>query len=96
MSDMTLSEVLRANKIVGPTVHDLRSSFRDWAGDRTGFARETMEEALSHRVGDAAEQAYRRRVALEKRRDVMIAWADFCTRAGADNVHPLRASRCLT
>ena len=42
MSDMTLSEVLRANKIVGPTVHDLRSSFRDWAGDCTGFARETM------------------------------------------------------
>ena len=91
MSDMTLSKVLRANKIVGPTVHGFRSSFRDWAGDCTGFARETMEEALSHRVGDAAEQAYRRRTALEKRRDLMTAWADFCTGAAVNNVHQLRA-----
>ena len=26
--------------------------------DCTGFARETMEEALAHRVGEKAEQAY--------------------------------------
>lgn len=91
MSDMTLSKVLKANKIIGPTVHGFRSSFRDWAGDRTGFARETMEEALAHRVGDAAEQAYRRRTALEKRRDLMNAWADFCTGAAATNVYQLRA-----
>ena len=35
------------------------SSFRDFAGDRTNFAREVAEAALGHAVGDATEQAYR-------------------------------------
>lgn len=74
MSDMTLSKVLKANKIEGATVHGFRSSFRDWAGDCTSFARETMEEALAHLVGDKAEQAYRRSSALAKRRMLMEAW----------------------
>lgn len=92
MSDMTLSKVLRTNKIDGATVHGFRSSFRDWAGDCTSFARETMEEALAHLVGDKAEQAYRRSSALAKRRLLMDAWADHCTGVTpATNVHPLRA-----
>ena len=55
-----------------------RSSFRDWAGDATAFPREVIEQALAHRVGDAAEIAYRRSDALERRREVMDAWADYC------------------
>lgn len=50
LCDASLAKVMKVNKVVGPTVHGFRSSFRDWAGDCTGFARETMEEALSHRV----------------------------------------------
>ena len=33
---------------------------------------------MAHVVGDAAEQAYRRGDALEKRRELMEAWADYC------------------
>lgn len=77
LSDMTLGKVLKANG-QAVTVHGFRSSFRDWAGDCTNFARETMEEALSHRVGDAAEQAYRRSTGLEKRRALMEAWGAYC------------------
>jgi integrase len=60
------------------TVHGFRSSFRDWAGERTHFPREVAEAALAHVVGDETEQAYRRGDALEKRRSLMEAWAAFC------------------
>jgi len=60
------------------TTHGFRSTFRDWAGDRTAFQRETIEAALAHGIRDKAEAAYRRSTALEKRRKLMQAWADYC------------------
>jgi integrase len=70
------------------TVHGFRSAFRDWAGDTTSFPREVAEAALAHAVGDETERAYRRGDALDKRRALMEAWANFIT--GADsNVIPL-------
>jgi integrase len=60
------------------TTHGFRSTFRDWAGDETESAREVAEAALAHKVGDAAEQAYRRGTALAKRRTLMEAWASHC------------------
>jgi integrase len=66
----------RLNRAV--TTHGFRSSFRDWAGEATNFAREVAEAALAHSVGDAAERAYRRGDALEKRRKLMDAWARYC------------------
>ncbi len=60
-----------------PTGHGMRSAFRDWCGDATSFPREVAEAALAHKIGDATEQAYRRGTALEKRRALMQAWADF-------------------
>jgi integrase len=60
------------------TLHGLRSSFRDWAGNETNFDRVTCELALAHQAGDATELAYRRQDALEKRRKLMMAWASFC------------------
>jgi hypothetical protein len=62
----------------GRTVHGSRSSFRDWAGDRTHFPRDVMEHALAHRIKDKAEASYRRGSALEKRRKLMQEWANFC------------------
>jgi integrase len=56
----------------------MRSSFRDWAGDTTTFPREVVEMALAHTVGSATERAYRRGRALDKRRELMNAWAIFC------------------
>ena len=60
------------------TVHGFRSTFRDWAGDRTNFAREVIEAAMSHQIKDRAEAAYRRTAAVEKRRKLMEAWARYC------------------
>jgi integrase len=77
LSDMALTMLLRRMK-AGVTAHGFRSSFRDWAGDATNFQREVAEAALAHTVGDKAEQAYRRSTAIEKRRQLMAAWADYC------------------
>ncbi|HPF23696.1 MAG TPA: integrase arm-type DNA-binding domain-containing protein [Hyphomonas sp.] len=68
------------------TIHGFRSSFRDWAGERTHFPREVAEQALAHVVGDESERAYRRGDALEKRRTMMEAWAQFCEMRNAGKV----------
>jgi integrase len=60
------------------TAHGFRSTFRDWAGDCTAFPREVAEAALAHTIGDQTERAYRRGTALEKRRELMDAWANYC------------------
>jgi integrase len=74
------------------TVHGFRSTFRDWAGDCTSTPREIVEEALSHQVGSEVERAYRRGDAIEKRRALMHAWADYCGAVKVGNVTPLRAA----
>jgi integrase len=63
----------------GLTVHGLRSTFRDWAGDRTNFPRDVIEFALAHKLPDKVEASYRRGDALEKRRKLMEAWAQYCS-----------------
>jgi integrase len=59
------------------TVHGFRSSFRDWAAERTAFPHEVCEMALAHTIPNAAEAAYRRGDLFEKRAKLMAAWADF-------------------
>jgi integrase len=76
LSHIAMSKVLERLQIEA-TVHGMRSAFRDWAGNETDFPREVAEAALGHVVGDAAERAYRRGDALEKRRAMMDAWASF-------------------
>lgn len=83
LSGMAMEMVLRRMKITDATVHGFRSSFRDWVGEETDFAREIAEAALAHIVGSAVERAYRRGDALEKRRELMCAWATFCERGEA-------------
>jgi integrase len=60
------------------TAHGFRSCFRDWAGDCTGFSREVVEAAMGHALADKVEAAYRRGSALQKRRQLMAAWARHC------------------
>jgi integrase len=67
----------------GVTTHGFRSTFRTWAGAQTRVPREVAEMALAHKVGDAVERAYWRDDLLDKRRDLMEAWADFCERTPA-------------
>ena len=62
------------------SIHGFRSSFRDWAGNSTPFARDHIEECLSHQVGNAVERAYRRQDGLEKRREIMQLGEIFAAR----------------
>jgi len=90
LSSMALEMVLRRAK-VDATVHGFRSAFRDWAGERTAFPREVAEAALAHLVGDEVERAYRRGDALDKRRNLMAAWAVFCGAASKARVLKFKA-----
>jgi integrase len=61
------------------TVHGFRSTFRDWAAERTNFPNEVAEMALAHMVNDKVEAAYRRGDLFDKRRQLMDSWARYCT-----------------
>jgi integrase len=80
------------------TPHGFRSAFRDWAGDCTNAPREVTEAALAHTVGNKVELAYRRGDALDKRRALMDAWAEWCAGRGevAENVVPQDVSLAAT
>jgi len=99
LSDMTLSAVMRRMqeaevkaKRAGfldpvnkrPAVpHGLRSTFRQWAAER-GFPRDMAELALAHHIGTEVERAYQRSDMLERRREMMAAWAAYLRgKAGA-------------
>jgi integrase len=88
LSTMAMEKQLRRMK-VDITVHGFRSSFRDWCGEESSFPREIAEAALAHVVGDETERAYRCSDALEKRRKLMTAWANYCE-PKPSNVVPLR------
>lgn len=76
LSDMTLLAVLRRLDV--PAVpHGFRSTFRDWASERSNYPRDVAEMALAHVIGDKVEAAYRRGDLFEKRRLMMIDWATF-------------------
>lgn len=93
LSDMTLSAAMRRmhqaqlkkdkkgfldQKSGRPAVpHGLRSTFRDWAAEKTSFPRDMAEMALAHSVGSDVERAYRRGDMLDKRREMMVAWEGF-------------------
>jgi len=78
LSDMALSQLLKRMERGDITVHGFRSTFRDWAGETTQFAREEVEMALAHTVSSSVERAYRRARALRKRKGLMAAWAAYC------------------
>jgi integrase len=89
LANKTMLNSLRS-MCIKDSVHGFRSTFRNWAGDVTMFQREIIEECLAHQVGSDVERAYRRTTALEKRRVIMDAWADYCT--GGRHVIKLRAA----
>lgn len=74
------------------TAHGFRSTFRDWAAERTNYPREVAEAALAHAVGNKVEAAYRRSDLFEKRMRMMQDWADYCAQPspGSGDVVPLR------
>jgi integrase len=79
MSNMTMDKLLK--ELVGETpatVHGMRSTFQDWAGDETKHEAETIDFALHHVEGDETKAAYRRRTALKKRTELMKDWEAYC------------------
>src|ERR1700683_2967711 len=92
LSNMAMLKLLERMGRSDLTVHGFRSTFRDWAAERTNFPNEVVEMALAHIVSDKVEAAYRRGDLFDKRRRLMEAWAEYCEhgKASADVV-PLRA-----
>jgi len=71
------------------TVHGFRSTFRDWAAERTNYPNHVVEIALAHVIGDKVEAAYRRGDLFEKRQRLMAEWAKYCSTGKthtADNI----------
>ncbi|MCW1401062.1 tyrosine-type recombinase/integrase [Novosphingobium sp. MW5] len=79
LSNMSMEMCLRRMKMAHYTVHGFRSTFRDWVGEATDFPRDVAEMALAHAVGSANERSYRRETAFDKRRELMNAWAEYCS-----------------
>lgn len=79
--DRPIGEVAMAKllaKAVGKfTVHGFRTTFRTWAQDQ-GYPDELAEPALAHEKRSKVQRAYARSDVLERRRDMMQAWADHC------------------
>jgi integrase len=91
LSPKALHKALRRMGVKDATPHGFRSAFRDWAADCTHVANEVCEAALAHTIENKVEAAYRRTDLFEKRRELMNAWARFCTDAGDADVVLLRA-----
>lgn len=77
------------------TVHGFRSTFRDWAADRTNYPEFIYEMALAHAVGDETVKAYKRTDLLERRVRLMDQWAKFLAKPQpkTGEVHDLKAER---
>jgi integrase len=78
LSNMAFLMLLRRMGRRDLTVHGFRSTFRDWAAERTNFPGDVVEMALAHVIGNKVEAAYRRGDLFEKRRKLMEAWATYC------------------
>ncbi len=89
LSNMALLQALRRMNRGDLTAHGFRSSFRDWAAERTNYPREVIEASLAHTIGSKVEAAYLRSDLIEKRRGLMAEWGRWC--AGVvDNIVSLR------
>jgi len=82
ISNMTMLQLLNRLGRDDLTVHGFRSTFRDWAAEKTHYPREVAEMALAHVVGDKVEAAYRRGDLFEKRAVLMADWAEYCLSGG--------------
>ena len=82
--------------------HGFRSSFRDWAAEKTDHPREVIEGALAHVVQNKVEAAYARSDLFERRRLLMDDWSEYlrtvhrCPEPRNDATHATRAARRVT
>ncbi len=83
LSNMVFLMALRRIGREDITVHGFRSSFRDWAAERTNYPRAVCESALAHTLRDKTEAAYNRTDLFDRRRELMATWSAFATSTSA-------------
>ena len=76
LSNMVFLMALRRMKRRDLTAHGFRSSFRDWAAERTNVPRAVCESALAHTLRDKTEAAYNRTDLFDRRRDLIAHYLD--------------------
>ena len=76
ISMSTLPKMLEYHRIAA-VPHGFRSSFRDWAAEKTDHPREVIEAALAHVVQNKVEAAYARSDLFERRRRLMNDWMHY-------------------
>ena len=86
LSNMVFLMALRRMERRDVTAHGFRSTFRDWAAERTNVPRAVCEAALAHTLRDKTEAAYNRTDLFVRRRDLMTSWSRFATSTPADVV----------
>jgi integrase len=89
LSEMACEMLLRRHDAKPATVHGFRTSFRTWVAECTSFPGDLAEMCIDHIVGNAVERAYQRGDALDRRREIMEAWAAFCDPSADAKVIPL-------
>ena len=92
LSNMAMLQLLRGMR-EGLTVHGFRSTFKDWASERTNHPNIVSEMALAHTIKDKVERAYRRGDLLVKRTKLMNEWAKFCAAVPAEVVSMKKVAR---
>ncbi len=76
LSDMAMWKLVKQQRL-DCVPHGFRSSFRDWAAEKTEHPREVVEAALAHVVANRTEAAYARSDLFERRRHLMADWAAY-------------------
>jgi integrase len=93
---LSIASLAKAIKAAGGetmTTHGCRSTFKDWASERTSFPSEVSEMALAHTIGDKVEGAYRRGELIKKRAAMMQQWATFLMAPASAKVVPIGRRR---
>jgi integrase len=97
LSNMAFLMLLRRMGRSDLTTHGFRSTFRDWAAERTNFPAEVVEMALAHSVTNKTVAAYNRTDLFERRRKLMEQWERYCsahaTSLQSDSVTSIRRQR---
>jgi integrase len=87
LSNMAMLKLLERIGRADLTAHGFRSTFRDWAAERTSYyPSEVVEMALAHAIDSKVAAAYRRGDLFEKRRLLMAEWTRFCGKTKSEDV----------
>jgi integrase len=82
LSDSAISKFMKEMRDRGEfksdgVPHGFRSTFRDWAAEKTKYPDDIRKVASGHKAGNAVQEVYQRTDLLEKRRKLMADWLNF-------------------